>query len=251
MDSIPHRDDEMVIDEETFTSTSSYGIDQSTLSTSPISDNNTTTSSTATAQNFPLADFYTYRHAGCLCKVKPETFPNIELQIWERSNTNTATNSNATTQSTLWIIHPLHCKMCTWAESQRLKYTTKARCAAISSSPVSTEIKDRLKAYSKGVRDGRIQALGMPLDWSEVNGSVQGGGMARDMARLMEKLDLEKVDEADELAVGLEGVSLEYDELTFELMRLFDLRDLREKGRVDGVGIQVRIEKKRISRREY
>lgn len=91
----------------------------------------------------------------------------------------------------------------------------------------------------------------MPLDWSEVNGSKQGGGLARDMARLIEKLDLGKVDETDELAMELEGVSLEYDELTFELMRLFDLRDLREKGRLDGVGIQVRVEKRRISRREY
>ncbi|KAH9220848.1 hypothetical protein DL95DRAFT_478152 [Leptodontidium sp. 2 PMI_412] len=248
MDSIPHRDDEMVIDEETFTSSSSHAISPSLFPTSSISNTNTTNSSTATAHNFPLADFYTYRHAGCLCKVKPETFPNIELQIWERPATHAATTN---TQSTLWIIHPLHCTMCTWAESQRLKYTTKARCSAISSSPISTELKDRLKAYSKGVRDGRIEALSMPLDWSEVNGSEQGGGLARDMARLIEKLDLAKVDETDELAMELEGVSLEYDELTFELMRLFDLRDLREKGRLDGVGIQVRFEKRRISRREY
>lgn len=92
----------------------------------------------------------------------------------------------------------------------------------------------------------------MTLDWSEYHGSGKGGKVAREMARLMEGLDL-KGDEAaeEELINGLEGLGIGYDVLEYDLWREFELEDIRERGRVDGVGVQGRVERKRLSTRTF
>ncbi|PVH83691.1 hypothetical protein DL98DRAFT_585159 [Cadophora sp. DSE1049] len=258
MDYMPHREDEMVVDEDTFLN-SSTNIDPSLLfqSQSQSQPSNPTsmapTASTTPLQSFPLTEFYEYRHAGCLCKVKPESFPNIELQLWEPPSRNESLQSTEVSQPTkLWIIHPLHCNMCSWAESQRIYYTTQARCQAISEKTISDEIKNRLIAYEKGLHDGRIKALDMPLDWSEIHGSEKGGKVAREMARLMEGLDL-KGDEAveEELVRGVEGMGVGYDVLEYDLMREIELGEVRERGRVGGVGVQGRRERGRLARRVF
>ena len=256
MDSVPHREEEMVVDEDTFLNNYS-NIDPRLLAQSPsqspasATNSESASASAVTTQSFPLTDFYEYRHAGCLCKVKPETFPNIEMQFWEPPPNNRSVNPPGH-PTKLWIVWPLHCKMCSWAESQRIFYTTQARCQAISEKPVQEEIKNRLIAYEEGHRDGRIQALDMTLDWSEFHGSGKGGKVAREMARLMEGLDL-KGDEAaeKELINGLEGLGIGYDVLECNLWREFELEDIRERGRVDGVGVQGRVERKSLSTRTF
>lgn len=273
MDSVTYIDDEMVIDEgmsmDETSITDSASISSvvihpsftdlalldpalfsSSTTSSPTPDSALTTfSSETTEQEFPSTNIFVYRHAGCGCKVKLENYPDTVLEVWERPSSATTQPPSSTSPAIIWITFPLNCKMCTWAEWKRLKYTTKARCAAIKTSSASKEIQDRLRAYEKGVRDGRYEALVTSIDWSQANGTEQGGGLANGMAKMMAALNLGKVDEGDELAVCMEQVSLEYDELTHDLMRLFECRDLRAKGRLDGLGIQARMEIRKLSKR--
>ena len=175
MDPMPHPEEEMVVDEDTFLNNTS-NIDPRLLtqsqSQSPasVTTSQRTSNPTVPAQSFPLTDFYEYRHAGCLCKVKPETFPSIEMQFWEPPPSKRSVNPPGHATK-LWIIWPLHCKMCSWAVSQRIFYTTQSRCQAISEKPIQEEIKNCLIAYEEGHRDVRIQTLNMTLDWSETHGS--------------------------------------------------------------------------------
>ncbi|KAK0100905.1 hypothetical protein ONS95_007349 [Cadophora gregata] len=263
MDFMPHREDEMVIDEDTFlNSSSNASIDPVLLAQSQPQSLASSSLSNAShfappTQDFPLAAFYEYRHVGCLCKVKPETFPNSPMQLWEppessRSFLSQACSQDQTIPAKLWIIHSLHCKMCSWAESQRIYYTAKARCEAISAKPISEEIKNRMIAYEEGVRDGRIMALDLSLDWSEIYGSRKGGKVTREMANLMERLNV-KSDEAieEELVAGIQGMEVEYDVLEYDLMREIELGELRENGIADGVGVQGRKEGRRLAKRKF
>lgn len=208
-------------------------------------------SSPTTEQSFPVEEFYQYRHAGCLCKVKLEHFPDTVLEVFEPVK---VADKPADGPTTIWLSFPLNCKYCTWSQKQGIKVTSKRRRATIKKGKASKEIRDRLRAYEKGIRDGRIEALSLPLSLSTSAGTAQGGELATGIAKLMagvEGINLAKADVGDELAVCMQQVSLEYCELTYDFERLFELQDLREKGRLDGLGIQARKDIKMLKNKVY
>ncbi|KAJ5054297.1 uncharacterized protein L3040_000575 [Drepanopeziza brunnea f. sp. 'multigermtubi'] len=195
-------------------------------------------------RDFPIQQFYTYKHFGCKHDYHPahhaQVSGGVELSEPER-------NIRAAFEpSTLYVINPRWCKFDLGLREQSYNSAATLRCEKIDQYGKSADAKGKLKQYVRGIAAGRIAALTMSLDECA---AVARDPFADELMTSMEGFtiradeDTIRADEdADKLADMMSAMANIIDELEQDFMLAFREQESYEKGYRDGLAYQALME---------
>ncbi|KAI9055551.1 hypothetical protein LZ554_000498 [Drepanopeziza brunnea f. sp. 'monogermtubi'] len=205
----------------------------------PVHSSTSSKESISAHPDFPIQQFYTYKHFGCNHDYHPEHHAQVsggvELSEPER-------NIRAAFEpSTLYVINPRWCKFDLGLREQRYNSAATLRCETIDQSGKSADAKENLKQYVRGIAAGQIAALTMSLDECA---AVAGDPAVDELETSMEGSTIRADEDAerDELADMMSTMANIIDELEQDFMLAFREQEPYEKGYRDGLAYQALME---------